>query len=450
MHKPAHNPFVGSAQQAARALRPNQTQSQASPDRIATENAAHLRRIASWGWARTIARDVDGLTAAGFDPDHTYAQRLIVAWRCTREASLLLGARDEAELLHEMAPRANEDGAAYLSDYTDTPATASVWWHPVEKRKSGRTTRPTYRATSHFREMERVPEAYCRRAWVRCPSYEPNPDPDARRQYVVPHPHEQPLRPGMTLQPPATPPIAFEARDSPDDRYAAAVEHPMYDPATNDEAIKSWTTGMLMVAHDLGVAEDIEQAFAVEQMLPDPCVAPTGLRFVRALWPSPEEIMAFEAGLLETITGMLTGQSTHAVREHFSKQLRLNRYELDGLIKAAKRAIFEGYRSDPEDERVLMVARLERMYEDARETMDMRSQIQIQKQLAIVLGLSQVAKDAEFDDLMRIISDVSASRKDRLLEAPQTHRELSEAEQVARLAAPGEPILDADFSVQDD
>ena len=148
----------------------------------------------------------------------------------------------------------------------------------------------------------------------------------------------------------------------------------------------------------------------------------TDPRLVRLAFPSRYEIINFENQLIRQTAARVIDHSQFEVLDWLGAQHGLNSDESQAMLKMARTVIRKTHEADIEDDRGLMIARLEDVARRAREAMDIRAEIAALKQMSIVLRLGDGEKDPTMAMFTQIIQTVDKERSGRFVDATPVKR----------------------------
>ena len=100
-----------------------------------------------------------------------------------------------------------------------------------------------------------------------------------------------------------------------------------------------------------------------------------------------------------------------STRKYLRDEYGLRASEADHLVRIAKTGAVRIAESDVEEDRALMILRLERLIERSRDELDIRAEIAALKQLSIIQGLNY---NDEANTMKDIIDVISRSAQDRI------------------------------------
>lgn len=132
---------------------------------------------------------------------------------------------------------------------------------------------------------------------------------------------------------------------------------------------------------------------------------------VRESWPLPSQIMEFEELLVDEMMERILEMPTHQIQKYFRERFGFQRVEIEHLGKMARRRARTISEADVEDDRGVMLLRLEDALSRARQSLDLRAETAILKQIALVQGLARTDPNDTMKDLMEVIVDKARERR---------------------------------------
>lgn len=206
-----------------------------------------------------------------------------------------------------------------------------------------------------------------------------------------------------------------------------------YSPE-RDRKYLDWIEGADMIVRYLKIRDgseaDREQGIVGLQGMLDPDRA-------RLLWPSRYEIAAFEAVLIEETLGEMIESGVPGAVKFLGVQYGLSRREAGALVKLAKAQARESMESDTEDNRALMVLRLESYLGRAKGALNLQAEMYALKLMALVQGLGKSKPEDIAQDFIDVVTRVAERRNAEAI-LPGDEKELE--------ALPPSTGADADFS----
>ena len=178
---------------------------------------------------------------------------------------------------------------------------------------------------------------------------------------------------------------------------------PDYDPE-KDGALRRWLAAVDLVVKRFGMergsARDRQQGFY-------------GLRFVfepkmtRLVWPSRWDIMACENDLVEEVLKDTISKGVGHARNELREKYGLTDREVQVLVNIARTVAQKRVAHDIEEQRAVMVMRLDSIIERAQNNLDVRAELLALKAQASVLGLNKGEPEDLAKDFVRAVEKVS-------------------------------------------
>jgi len=288
--------------------------------------------------------------------DDSLPERLLLAWRLTREMARHMGIAPSGEpLADSMAPTATNldpwripQAAPSIDPYTSSARAIIATGVPAAVVITMDSFKPT--------SFGAVPES----EWESVDPY----DPQSARV------------PGLPLMPP-----------SPD----------------RPRMLDLWKKVAGMMSSHLGLSsgspnDPYMAAMALPQLLNSPEQA----------WPSPGEIIAFEDVMIRDCMGALCSMSELKMERRLYAIYGLLSHEIRGLTDMTVLATTRKYTRGTDQTRAVMTMQLQDIQGRARQSLDMRSELNALKQIALIQGLGKTESNdlySEFTDVVRSIAD---------------------------------------------
>lgn len=130
---------------------------------------------------------------------------------------------------------------------------------------------------------------------------------------------------------------------------------------------------------------------------------------VRDLFPSRLKIAVFETLVVEETLRLLSDAGQAKTRRHLRDKYGFLAHESNSLIKCAKYKARQQTIGDLDEDRALMILRLEGLIDRARESCDLRNELGGLKALAVVLGLAKVEADNGLSDFVQTVRKVNST-----------------------------------------
>lgn len=176
-----------------------------------------------------------------------------------------------------------------------------------------------------------------------------------------------------------------------------------------------WAVGQIVDALQINLPPPGDASFS-PPIPPDPEAAREGLRglldplLARLSYPAPMDIMGFEHQLVHQTIAKMAEHATAKVQRWLAAAYGLSYREQRSVIKMARAQALAYSYSDPEEARSIIVARLEKMFDDASKSLDMNNQVKIMKQIQLVLGLGKIQPEDRDSEMRRIVQEIASSR----------------------------------------
>lgn len=133
-------------------------------------------------------------------------------------------------------------------------------------------------------------------------------------------------------------------------------------------------------------------------------------------WPKPEVILAKESAVLAELGSALATGGRPAAREAALRE-GLSAGEVREVLDAAEQLLADEYGNrDVALERGLLLARLDALYQEAREAIDLRTQLGILKTVAVVSGVTRAEGQDAFADVVDVVAELGGGRPRQLQE----------------------------------
>lgn len=132
---------------------------------------------------------------------------------------------------------------------------------------------------------------------------------------------------------------------------------------------------------------------------------------MRAIFPTPLQIMAWETMLVDSTLDMLVEGSTRSTRRKLYAKHGLMEHEVNQVIKMAQARSMEQACGDEDINRSVLVMRLEDYIYRSREAIDRKAELNGIKQLAIILGLTAEQQDNILGDFVSLMTKVGNDQR---------------------------------------
>lgn len=191
---------------------------------------------------------------------------------------------------------------------------------------------------------------------------------------------------------PPSPPIEWTNGDK-DPAY--------YDPAA-DVALCDYAELMNALARRLSIESNKSGRLGLVPLV--------DLTMLRAAWPTPREIIAFESVMLDDAAQLLIEQGHLKARRTLKETHGFTDVEAYSLLLLARR-IMRGMRvgTDTDIDKAAMVARLEDLASRMRDSLDFRGELMAYKTLAVVQGITKTqGVEDDVDNMVDTVDEVHA------------------------------------------
>lgn len=207
---------------------------------------------------------------------------------------------------------------------------------------------------------------------------------------------------GLALVPPKPPRCEFEDLE-------ALELLPNYLPQ-HDPLLKRWCYALEEINRYLGLERGSQEVPEMGRLgfldLVDP-------RTARDLWPTRLQILFWEESLVQEAEEILVSDGAAWLRKVFKQRHGLTRWESDTLGRQAMALLRGRSEFDVEEQRSLMVARLESFMRRAKSALDLRAELAGLKQLAIVQGLGKTDPEDAISAFAGIVKSLDAKEAPR-------------------------------------
>ncbi len=331
--------------------------------------------------------------------DTSLRSRVACTYRIVREMARLRGLiRADQLLVEALGSSSYDDNTATLDDLWRVPVNIPTEPDRFSAFLKGLDTRdaPAYSdiIQSFTRGQRLGPGSRI------CFKVYKDPQVSIETGHVVAVPPDRVEYDGFALLPPS-PPDFFT------DRITGGVIGD-YDP-DKDRLLDEYIRCFRSTAGRLGVYEGTlahpDQGYEGMELLIDP-------RTVRAAFPTPEMMIAWEILLVEEAMELVVTQGRHEAQKSLRIKHGLRTHEALGLIRMAMSETVRRNLFNSEEEKAMMLMVLENHRMRAREACDLRVELQNIKATIVVQGLARVAPE---DSLSMFVSAVKAVARDREL-----------------------------------
>lgn len=331
--------------------------------------------------------------------DDTLKQRVAAAYRIVREMARLRGFLRADQLLVEgLGSSSFDDETAALDDRWRVPKTIPTQPDAFASFLQNLDTRdaPAYSdVTQSFLHGQHLGPA-SRISFKATQEYRPPQDPALKEPTPPPRRVEFD---GFALLPPS-PPFFFT------DRITGGIMGD-YDPDA-DKLLGEYIRCLRLTANRLGVYEgtlvEPDAGIVGMELLTDP-------RTVRAAFPTPEMLIAWEIILVEEAMELVITQGRHKAQHSLRQTHGLRLHEALGLIRMAMSETVRRNLFNSEEEKAMMLMVLDDHRKRAREACDLRVELQNIKATVVVQGLARVAPEDSLSMFVNAVKSVARERE---------------------------------------
>jgi hypothetical protein len=136
---------------------------------------------------------------------------------------------------------------------------------------------------------------------------------------------------------------------------------------------------------------------------------------VRSLHPTREELISYEQALVAQGARILASSGTLELQDHLCDELSMSIAEATAFARLVRAFVSRAYEpGDLEEQRALMLLRLEDVAKRSRDALDLRAELMAVKQISTVLGLGLTAGDAPEREFVDVVTRVSKSHERQL------------------------------------
>lgn len=297
--------------------------------------------------------------------------RIRVAWRFVREWGRILGLLLPDESLAE-ALKPNDSTLATKIDPWQVPN--SPWKAP---RNIGHLAYPE--VVSTIEKAETLPEDLCFHRW------------DYKSEKWLSFP-------GLSILPPPVPPRWWTPDCDISDTYDINHDEALH---LYLRAVKDVTTRLYV---EQGSQDDLDQGRYGLAGLLEP-------ETLRMAFPTRLQILVWEEMLTEETLDLMLQTSNIATKKELRKRYGLQDREINTLMRLATRLAAGSTSGDVEENRSMMVLRLEEYIRRSRDALDLSSEMKGLKQVSLVQGLGNDEKQDLFAGMMEAVRTVAADRR---------------------------------------
>lgn len=135
---------------------------------------------------------------------------------------------------------------------------------------------------------------------------------------------------------------------------------------------------------------------------------------IRLSFPSRLQILAWEDMVVEEAFRCMAEQGQAAAEDFLADTYGLRTFETLSLIKLAKGKARKRLENDLDEDRAVMIYRLDEVARRAKDGMDLRTELGALKQMALVMGLGRSDPEDSLRDMIDVVARVAGeSRKSR-------------------------------------
>lgn len=131
---------------------------------------------------------------------------------------------------------------------------------------------------------------------------------------------------------------------------------------------------------------------------------------VRGLFPSAVQVMTYEALLVDYTLNIYVEKGQKATQDHLYLRYGFLNHEIESLIKQAKALANRRMTASLEEERAMVVMRLEDYIRRCREVLAIKDELNGIKQLAMVLGVTRMEPEDAMADFLGVVKTVENER----------------------------------------
>lgn len=131
----------------------------------------------------------------------------------------------------------------------------------------------------------------------------------------------------------------------------------------------------------------------------------------REAWPPMREILAVEERMLDDVFRILVDKSSAWASDHLIIDYGMTRGESNALVRASRRYALDRTESTVDDDRGMIVTRIEDIILRAKEAADLRTELMAVKALAIVQGAAEQERGSAMEDVISVIARRNAARE---------------------------------------
>lgn len=174
------------------------------------------------------------------------------------------------------------------------------------------------------------------------------------------------------------------------------------------ENLVPWITRTLAVAAVLGIPDG---SMALHDLGARVLPAMTDPETAQAAWPGPLEIIEIEMEMVEEAVGLIASSGVLRTRRALRSRWGLSPDEITSILGVARRAAVEITEADTEQDRALMVLRLQGLADRAKQRRDLGHEIRALKLIAQIKGLNRETEEGGLSALIASMEQVASQRQ---------------------------------------
>jgi hypothetical protein len=180
------------------------------------------------------------------------------------------------------------------------------------------------------------------------------------------------------------------------------VMHGLYKEEDDGEQtpLGHWLTAFLLTSRLLGFHNHPVGRYATDRSL-DP-------RWTHEVWPSREDMVRFEQVLMDDAFQMIVDSGVAPACLALEKQYGFEPREARGVVQASRARVQRSYEVNLEEERVLLLHRLDDAYRRAKAAMDLKAERNALKDIASILGLTRAEPEDVLHEMTKTLRRINA------------------------------------------
>ena len=339
-------------------------------------------------------------------------QRIIAGWRIIREMARTKGYIQPDQSLMEGLATSPSGGDPWIDPQPFKFATSDTAEYHTQLFSTNKNQhwRTSDQLIAIYLKTEReTPEEFQAYTLVLedIPPDAPNPDepadsdaPEPRGQEWMPY-----FKPGLAMMPPSVPLPFFD----PETQDAL----PQYDPGnpTHDPLLHAYINAVDATARHLYLELN---SVTNPTLYTDALPGLTDPYLIRLCFPSRLQILALEAMLTEEALDLIVTQGIPETRKRLHRKYGFLPHETDQLCKLAGSLALSMQSDDLENQRAIMLLRLEDVARRSRDGLDYRAELAALKNIAIITGITKIEPSTILEDFVDV---VKAAAEKRAMEA---------------------------------